>query len=143
MVRVEDRRRRRRARGRAGAGGGHDRRSRARAVHAGRLHRGAAGGDRAAVAVARRCCRTPTRPATSRRSWRRALDRALITDVTGDEDAGGSGPAFVRPMFQGKLTADVVPQGPTPHFVTFQIGAFRADQAARGRVAGAGARARR
>ena len=45
-------------------------------------------------------------------------------------------------MFQGKLTADVVPQGPAPHFVTFQIGAFRADQAAQGRVAGAGARAR-
>ena len=40
--------------------------------------------------------------------------------------------AFVRPMFQGKLTADVVPQGPAPHFVTFQIGAFRADQARRG-----------
>jgi electron transfer flavoprotein alpha subunit len=38
----------------------------------------------------------------------------------------------VRPMFQGKLTADVEPQGPVPHFVTFQIGAFRADQAARG-----------
>ena len=35
-------------------------------------------------------------------------------------------------MFQGKLTADVVPQGDAPHFVTFQIGAFRADQAARG-----------
>jgi electron transfer flavoprotein alpha subunit len=35
-------------------------------------------------------------------------------------------------MFQGKLTADVVPQGPGPHFVTFQIGAFRADQASRG-----------
>jgi electron transfer flavoprotein alpha subunit len=35
-------------------------------------------------------------------------------------------------MFQGKLTADVVPQGPAPHFVAFQIGAFRADQAARG-----------
>ena len=28
-------------------------------------------------------------------------------------------------MFQGKLTADVVPQGPPPHVVTFQIGAFR------------------
>src|SRR5204862_8105736 len=38
----------------------------------------------------------------------------------------------VRPMFQGKLTADVVPQGPAPHLVTFQIGAFRADQAAKG-----------
>jgi electron transfer flavoprotein alpha subunit len=35
-------------------------------------------------------------------------------------------------MFQGKLTADVMPQGPRPHFVTIQTGAFRADQAARG-----------
>jgi len=59
------------------------------------------------------------------------LDRALITDVTGVKNAGGA-PAFVRPMFQGKLTADVVPQGPGPHFVTFQIGAYRADQASRG-----------
>jgi electron transfer flavoprotein alpha subunit len=62
------------------------------------------------------------------------LDRALITDVTAIKTAGGSA-TFVRPMFQGKLTADVVPQGPTPHFVTFQIGAFRADQAARGGAA--------
>ena len=59
------------------------------------------------------------------------LDRALITDVTAVKAAGGD-TAFVRPMFQGKLTADVVPQGPGPHFVTFQIGAYRADQAARG-----------
>jgi electron transfer flavoprotein alpha subunit len=59
------------------------------------------------------------------------LDRALVTDVTGVKTAGGA-PAFVRPMFQGKLTADVVPQGPAPHFVTFQIGAYRADQAAKG-----------
>ncbi len=35
-------------------------------------------------------------------------------------------------MFQGKLTADVVPQGPAPHFVTFQIGAYRVDQVAKG-----------
>ena len=66
------------------------------------------------------------------------MARALITDVTaikpaadGSQDAD-SGPRFVRPMFQGKLTADVVPIGPPPHLVTFQIGAFRADQAARG-----------
>ena len=39
---------------------------------------------------------------------------------------------FVRPMFQGKLTADVAAAGPAPHFVTFQIGAYRADQAASG-----------
>jgi electron transfer flavoprotein alpha subunit len=59
------------------------------------------------------------------------MDRAIVTDVTGVKNAGGT-VAFVRPMFQGKLTADVVPQGPGPHFVTFQIGAFRADQAPRG-----------
>jgi electron transfer flavoprotein alpha subunit len=59
------------------------------------------------------------------------LDRAIVTDVTAIKAVDG-GPAFVRPMFQGKLTADVVPIGPPPHFVTFQIGGFRADQAARG-----------
>src|SRR4029079_4048560 len=59
------------------------------------------------------------------------LDRAIITDVTAIKRAGPD-VAFVRPMFQGKLTADVVADGPAPHFVTFQIGAFRADQAARG-----------
>jgi electron transfer flavoprotein alpha subunit len=56
------------------------------------------------------------------------LDRALVTDVT----AIKPGPVFVRPMFQGKLTADVQAQGPEPHFITTQIGAFRADLAARG-----------
>jgi electron transfer flavoprotein alpha subunit len=62
------------------------------------------------------------------------LDRALVTDVTAIKRAEGSGlgAVFVRPMFQGKLTADVVPQGPAPHFVTIQIGSFRADGAAKG-----------
>ena len=59
------------------------------------------------------------------------MDRALLTDVTGIK-AAGSETAFVRPMFQGKLTADVVPQGPAPHFVTFQIGAYRVDQVTKG-----------
>jgi electron transfer flavoprotein alpha subunit len=59
------------------------------------------------------------------------MDRALLTDVTGIK-TGGSETAFTRPMFQGKLTADVVPQGPAPHFVTFQIGAYRVDQVAKG-----------
>jgi len=58
------------------------------------------------------------------------LDRAIITDVTAVKAGGET--AFVRPMFQGKLTADVVPLGSGPHFVTFQIGAFRVDQAAKG-----------
>jgi electron transfer flavoprotein alpha subunit len=59
------------------------------------------------------------------------LDRAIITDVTATK-SDGSDTRFVRPMFQGKLTADVVAIGPAPHFVTFQIGAFRVDQAAKG-----------
>jgi electron transfer flavoprotein alpha subunit len=64
------------------------------------------------------------------------LERALVTDVTGIKTAAGE-LAFVRPMFQGKLTADVVPLGPPPHLVTFQIGAFRADRAVRGQSAAA------
>ena len=68
------------------------------------------------------------------------LDRALITDVIGVKGPStgsgqGGGPSFARPMFQGKLTADVQPQGPAPHFVTIQIGAFRADAAAKGTAA--------
>jgi electron transfer flavoprotein alpha subunit len=59
------------------------------------------------------------------------LERALVTDVTGMK-AHGTEIAFVRPMFQGKLTADTIAQGPVPHIVTFQIGALRADQAVRG-----------
>jgi electron transfer flavoprotein alpha subunit len=67
------------------------------------------------------------------------LDRAILTDVTAVKK-GGAETAFTRPMFQGKLTADVVPQGPGPHFVTFQIGAYRVDQVAKGASA-AGVRA--
>jgi electron transfer flavoprotein alpha subunit len=59
------------------------------------------------------------------------LDRALVTDVTAIKSAAGS-TVFVRPMFQGKLTADIAPEGPPPHFVTVQIGSFRADSAAKG-----------
>jgi electron transfer flavoprotein alpha subunit len=60
-----------------------------------------------------------------------AMDRALITDVIAVKQVNGA-PAFARPMFQGKLTADVAAEGPGPHFVSIQIGAFRADQAKRG-----------
>ena len=66
------------------------------------------------------------------------LDRPLVTDVTAIKiESRGPSPEirFVRPMFQGKLTADVAPQGPAPHFVTTQIGSFRADQAATGAAA--------
>ena len=59
------------------------------------------------------------------------LGRALITDCTGFRKADG-GFAFSRPMFQGKLAAEVTPTGDAPYFVTFQIGAVRADAVARG-----------
>jgi len=59
------------------------------------------------------------------------LDRALVTDCTGIKTADGK-PAFTRPVYQGKLAADVRPLGEAPWLVTFQIGAFRGDQAKRG-----------
>ncbi len=59
------------------------------------------------------------------------LKKALVTDVTGIKGTG-AGATFSRPMFQGKLTAEVKPAGDAPHFVTFQIGAFRADAAQKG-----------
>lgn len=58
------------------------------------------------------------------------LGRPLITDVTGV--IPGDEPAFVRPMFQGKLAATVRPVGPSPCFVSVQVGAFRAEAALRG-----------
>jgi electron transfer flavoprotein alpha subunit len=61
------------------------------------------------------------------------LDRALVTDVIALRTDGGQA-AFARPMFQGKLVADIVPQGPTPHLVTVQIGAFRADAVQKGQA---------
>ncbi len=61
------------------------------------------------------------------------LDRALVTDVIAIHEVAGE-TAFARPMFQGKLVADVVPQGPAPHLVTVQIGAFRADAVQKGQA---------
>lgn len=59
------------------------------------------------------------------------LQRALITDVTALKTPNGA-MVFVRPVFQGKMSAEVSAEGPSPHFVTCQIGAFRADAAKRG-----------
>ena len=55
----------------------------------------------------------------------------LITDVTAIQGTGADA-TFVRPMFQGKLAAQVRPQGGSPAIVTIQIGAFRADAAQKG-----------
>ena len=54
------------------------------------------------------------------------MRKPLITDVTGFSGTGAEA-SFTRPMFQGKLAAHVKPLGDPPFFVTFQIGAFRAD----------------
>jgi electron transfer flavoprotein alpha subunit len=59
------------------------------------------------------------------------MGRALVTDVTVIKNTGGA-LVYVRPVFQGKLNADVTAEGPAPHFVTFQIGAYRADAAVKG-----------
>jgi electron transfer flavoprotein alpha subunit len=62
------------------------------------------------------------------------IERSLITDVTGIKEQNG-GAVYVRPVFQGKLSADVVAEGPAPHLITIQIGAFRADAVKRGAAA--------
>jgi electron transfer flavoprotein alpha subunit len=59
------------------------------------------------------------------------LKRALVTDVIAVRKQDG-GLVYTRPVFQGKLNADIAASGPAPHIVTFQIGAYRADAAARG-----------
>jgi electron transfer flavoprotein alpha subunit len=59
------------------------------------------------------------------------LRKALVTDVTAVIGTG-SDATFIRPMFQGKLAAQITPRGDAPHIVTVQIGAFRADAARRG-----------
>jgi electron transfer flavoprotein alpha subunit len=62
------------------------------------------------------------------------IGKPLITDVTGINGVGGDA-TFVRPMFQGKLAAQVKPQNGPPALVTIQIGAFRADAAQKGGAA--------
>jgi electron transfer flavoprotein alpha subunit len=62
------------------------------------------------------------------------IDRPLIADVVALSDAAGQ-PAFTRLIFQGKLAADVVPEGDSPCLVTVQAGAFGADTAERGAAA--------
>jgi len=63
------------------------------------------------------------------------LRKPLITDVTGINGTGADA-TFTRPMFQGKLAAQVKPQGGSPALVTVQIGAFRADAVQKGGSAG-------
>jgi electron transfer flavoprotein alpha subunit len=62
------------------------------------------------------------------------LDRALVTDCVSAKPYEG-GLAFARPMFQAKLYADVVLEGPAPHVVTFQIGSHKLDDLKKGTAA--------
>jgi electron transfer flavoprotein alpha subunit len=55
----------------------------------------------------------------------------LVADVIGAKGSGAAA-TFLRPMFQGKLVAEVAPQGDGPAIVSCQIGAFRADSVVRG-----------
>ena len=58
------------------------------------------------------------------------LGCTLVTDCIGSKQRDGT-LAFVRPMFQGKFAADIVLEGPRPHFASFQIGAYRTDAVTR------------
>jgi electron transfer flavoprotein alpha subunit len=60
-----------------------------------------------------------------------SLGKGMIGDCIGYRHENGR-LIFVRQMFQGKTNADVTFAGPSPWFATFQAGAFRGDQAARG-----------
>src|SRR6185436_359551 len=57
--------------------------------------------------------------------------KGLIGDCIRMKAADGKA-TFTRRIFLGKLDADVVSDGEPPTFVTFQSGAFRGDQTAKG-----------
>ncbi|MCM3869964.1 MAG: electron transfer flavoprotein subunit alpha/FixB family protein [Pyrinomonadaceae bacterium] len=57
--------------------------------------------------------------------------KSLISDCIRAQVADGS-ITFTRRIFLGKLDADVVSDGAAPVFATFQSGAYRPDQAAKG-----------
>ncbi len=57
--------------------------------------------------------------------------KGLIGDCIRMNVEGGKS-TFTRRIFLGKLDADVISEGEPPTFVTFQTGAFRGDQAAKG-----------
>ncbi len=57
------------------------------------------------------------------------IESPLITDITALKGTGVSA-TYMRPMFQGKLVAEVSPRGNKPYLVSFQIGAFRVNETA-------------
>ena len=62
------------------------------------------------------------------------LGRELVGDCIRYRSEGGK-LVFTRRIFLGKLDADVTIGGEPPYFVTFQSGAFRGDNAAKGSAA--------
>jgi len=60
-----------------------------------------------------------------------SLGKGMIADCVGYRYENGQ-LIFVRQMFQGKTAADVVFEGASPWFASFQSGAFRADLVAQG-----------
>jgi electron transfer flavoprotein alpha subunit len=60
-----------------------------------------------------------------------SLGKGMIADCIGYRYENNR-IVFVRQMFQGKTVADVTFAGPAPWFASFQAGAFRGDQVARG-----------
>ena len=59
-----------------------------------------------------------------------SLGKGMIGDCTGYRYEGGK-LIFVRQMFQGRTSADVIFTGEAPWIASFQTGAFRADLAAK------------
>jgi len=62
-----------------------------------------------------------------------SFKQMLIGDNIGYKIENGR-PLFTRQVFQGKLSADVIPAGESPHFVSFQIGSFRGDECEAGKA---------
>jgi electron transfer flavoprotein alpha subunit len=60
-----------------------------------------------------------------------SLGKGMIGDCVAYRHENGK-LTFVRQMFQGKTVSDVVFEGASPWFATFQAGAFRADLVAQG-----------
>src|SRR6516162_9585650 len=54
------------------------------------------------------------------------FERVLVSDVVAAHVSDGT-PIFVRQLFQGKLSANIRPQGAGPYFASLQAGAWRAD----------------
>lgn len=55
-----------------------------------------------------------------------SMQKPLLSDCVRYAMDGGN-PVFTRQVFQGKVDADFVLEGDGPHFVSFQVGAFNAD----------------